>query len=97
MMSSPRGGTVLSPDVVGLYLSGFQNSDCFFWSPTDSGRELVITDPVVRSRELFISDYVDTYHAAALRYKHGLLKFKGALKLQVSLQDSLMLPHHTVL
>lgn len=34
----------------------------------DSGRELVITDPVVRSRELFISDYVDTYHAAALRY-----------------------------
>lgn len=35
--------------------------------PADSGRELVITDPVVRSRELFISDYVDTYHAAALR------------------------------
>ncbi|KAI9530872.1 hypothetical protein NQZ68_000363 [Dissostichus eleginoides] len=33
---------------------------------TNSGRELVITDPVVRSRELFISDYVDTYHAAAL-------------------------------
>lgn len=33
----------------------------------DSGRELVITDPVVKSRELFISDYVDTYHTAALR------------------------------
>lgn len=40
---------------------------CVFLS-ADSGRELVITDPVVRSRELFISDYVDTYHAAALRY-----------------------------
>ena len=39
-----------------------------FYSVTlDSGRELVITDPVVKSRELFISDYVDTYHAAALR------------------------------
>ncbi|KAM9298990.1 arginine-glutamic acid dipeptide repeats protein [Gastrophryne carolinensis] len=35
----------------------------------DSGRELVITDPVIRNRELFISDYVDTYHAAALRGK----------------------------
>ncbi|XP_064423858.1 arginine-glutamic acid dipeptide repeats protein isoform X4 [Latimeria chalumnae] len=35
----------------------------------DSGRELVITDPVIKSRELFISDYVDTYHAAALRGK----------------------------
>lgn len=34
---------------------------------TDSGRELVITDPVIKNRELFISDYVDTYHAAALR------------------------------
>ncbi|XP_058408799.1 arginine-glutamic acid dipeptide repeats protein isoform X2 [Diceros bicornis minor] len=33
----------------------------------DSGRELVITDPVIKNRELFISDYVDTYHAAALR------------------------------
>lgn len=35
--------------------------------PADSGRELVITDPVIKNRELFISDYVDTYHAAALR------------------------------
>lgn len=35
---------------------------------TDSGRELVITDPVIKNRELFISDYVDTYHAAALRW-----------------------------
>lgn len=37
---------------------------CFL---ADSGRELVITDPVIKNRELFISDYVDTYHAAALR------------------------------
>ncbi|XP_031695523.1 arginine-glutamic acid dipeptide repeats protein-like [Anarrhichthys ocellatus] len=43
--------------------------------PTDSGRELVITDPVVRSRELFISDYVDTYHAAALRGKCNISHF----------------------
>ncbi|XP_061910254.1 arginine-glutamic acid dipeptide repeats protein isoform X1 [Entelurus aequoreus] len=41
----------------------------------DSGRELVITDPVVRSRELFISDYVDTYHAAALRGKCNISHF----------------------
>lgn len=40
---------------------------CFLSLSPDSGRELVITDPVVKSRELFISDYVDTYHAAALR------------------------------
>uniref|UniRef100_A0A4W3H0Q3 Arginine-glutamic acid dipeptide repeats n=1 Tax=Callorhinchus milii TaxID=7868 RepID=A0A4W3H0Q3_CALMI len=41
----------------------------------DSGRELVITDPVIKSRELFISDYVDTYHAAALRGKCTILHF----------------------
>ncbi|XP_032904395.1 arginine-glutamic acid dipeptide repeats protein isoform X3 [Amblyraja radiata] len=41
----------------------------------DSGRELVITDPVIRSRELFISDYVDTYHAAALRGKCNIIHF----------------------
>ncbi|XP_072571120.1 arginine-glutamic acid dipeptide repeats protein-like isoform X2 [Paramormyrops kingsleyae] len=40
-----------------------------------SGRELVITDPVVKSRELFISDYVDTYHAAALRGKCTIAHF----------------------
>lgn len=39
--------------------------------PADSGRELVITDPVIKNRELFISDYVDTYHAAALRSVTG--------------------------
>uniref|UniRef100_UPI00398F3EE4 arginine-glutamic acid dipeptide repeats protein isoform X4 n=1 Tax=Pristiophorus japonicus TaxID=55135 RepID=UPI00398F3EE4 len=42
---------------------------------SDSGRELVITDPVIRSRELFISDYVDTYHAAALRGKCNIIHF----------------------
>ncbi len=42
-------------------------SVCFLSLSPDSGRELVITDPVVKTRELFISDYVDTYHAAALR------------------------------
>ncbi|XP_069097236.1 arginine-glutamic acid dipeptide repeats protein isoform X3 [Pleurodeles waltl] len=41
----------------------------------DSGRELVITDPVIRNRELFISDYVDTYHAAALRGKCNISHF----------------------
>ncbi|KAI7794112.1 putative arginine-glutamic acid dipeptide repeats protein, partial [Triplophysa rosa] len=41
----------------------------------NSGRELVITDPVVKSRELFISDYVDTYHAAALRGKCNISHF----------------------
>ncbi|KAJ3586229.1 hypothetical protein NHX12_012629, partial [Muraenolepis orangiensis] len=41
----------------------------------DSGRDLVITDPVVKSRELFISDYVDTYHAAALRGKCNIAHF----------------------
>ncbi|KAK5894502.1 hypothetical protein CesoFtcFv8_011185 [Champsocephalus esox] len=46
-----------------------------FIHPADSGRELVITDPVVRSRELFISDYVDTYHAAALRGKCNISHF----------------------
>lgn len=40
---------------------------------TDSGRELVITDPVIKNRELFISDYVDTYHAAALRWVRGVV------------------------
>lgn len=42
-------------------------SVCFLSLSPDTGRELVITDPVVKTRELFISDYVDTYHAAALR------------------------------
>uniref|UniRef100_A0A8C5IW34 Arginine-glutamic acid dipeptide repeats n=1 Tax=Junco hyemalis TaxID=40217 RepID=A0A8C5IW34_JUNHY len=41
----------------------------------DSGRELVITDPVIKNRELFISDYVDTYHAAALRGKCNISHF----------------------
>ncbi|XP_017650908.1 arginine-glutamic acid dipeptide repeats protein isoform X3 [Nannospalax galili] len=41
----------------------------------DSGRELVITDPVIKNRELFISDYVDTYHAAALRGKCSISHF----------------------
>ncbi|XP_053546419.1 arginine-glutamic acid dipeptide repeats protein isoform X4 [Bombina bombina] len=41
----------------------------------DSGRELVITDPVIRNRELFISDYVDTYHAVALRGKCSISHF----------------------
>ncbi|XP_078281451.1 arginine-glutamic acid dipeptide repeats protein-like [Rhinoraja longicauda] len=45
----------------------------------DSGRELVITDPVIRSRELFISDYVDTYHAAALRGKCNIIHFSDIL------------------
>ncbi|XP_043919042.1 arginine-glutamic acid dipeptide repeats protein isoform X3 [Protopterus annectens] len=45
---------------------------CF---PVDTGRELAITDPLIRSRELFISDYVDTYHAAALRGKCSILHF----------------------
>uniref|UniRef100_H3DCG8 Arginine-glutamic acid dipeptide repeats protein n=1 Tax=Tetraodon nigroviridis TaxID=99883 RepID=H3DCG8_TETNG len=49
------------PDSVYQHLVQDRNNE------NDSGRELVITDPVVRSRELFISDYVDTYHAAALR------------------------------
>lgn len=43
------------------------NFFCVCVCVTDSGRELVITDPVIKNRELFISDYVDTYHAAALR------------------------------
>ncbi|XP_034976440.2 arginine-glutamic acid dipeptide repeats protein isoform X4 [Zootoca vivipara] len=41
----------------------------------DSGRELVITDPVIKNRELFISDYVDTYHAVALRGKCNISHF----------------------
>ncbi|KAJ7412369.1 arginine-glutamic acid dipeptide repeat protein [Willisornis vidua] len=44
-------------------------------SQNDSGRELVITDPVIKNRELFISDYVDTYHAAALRGKCNISHF----------------------
>uniref|UniRef100_S4R9C7 Arginine-glutamic acid dipeptide (RE) repeats a n=1 Tax=Petromyzon marinus TaxID=7757 RepID=S4R9C7_PETMA len=41
----------------------------------DSGRDLVIVDPVIRSRELFISDCIDTYHASALRGKCGVSHF----------------------
>ncbi|OCT70553.1 hypothetical protein XELAEV_18037477mg [Xenopus laevis] len=41
----------------------------------DTGRELIITDPVIRTRELFISDYVDTYHAAYLRGKCHIFHF----------------------
>ncbi|CAN0339483.1 unnamed protein product, partial [Lampetra fluviatilis] len=40
-----------------------------------SGRDLVIVDPVIRSRELFISDCIDTYHASALRGKCGVSHF----------------------
>ncbi|KAM4737587.1 arginine-glutamic acid dipeptide repeats protein isoform 2-T2 [Anableps anableps] len=57
------------PDSVYQHLVQDRNNE------NDSGRELVITDPVVRSRELFISDYVDTYHAAALRGKCNISHF----------------------
>nr|XP_046189237.1 arginine-glutamic acid dipeptide repeats protein-like [Oncorhynchus gorbuscha] len=57
------------PDSVYQHLVQDRNND------NDSGRELVITDPVVKSRELFISDYVDTYHAAALRGKCNIAHF----------------------
>ena len=33
----------------------------------DSGLDLEINDPVIKSRELFISDATDTYPVAALR------------------------------
>uniref|UniRef100_A0A671PL10 Arginine-glutamic acid dipeptide repeats protein n=1 Tax=Sinocyclocheilus anshuiensis TaxID=1608454 RepID=A0A671PL10_9TELE len=57
------------PDSVYQHLVQDRNNE------NDSGRELVITDPVVKSRELFISDYVDTYHAAALRGKCNISHF----------------------
>uniref|UniRef100_A0A8C9T1F2 Arginine-glutamic acid dipeptide repeats protein n=1 Tax=Scleropages formosus TaxID=113540 RepID=A0A8C9T1F2_SCLFO len=57
------------PDSVYQHLVQDRNNE------NDSGRELVITDPVVRSRELFISDYVDTYHPAALRGKCTIAHF----------------------
>uniref|UniRef100_A0A667WJ91 Arginine-glutamic acid dipeptide repeats protein n=1 Tax=Myripristis murdjan TaxID=586833 RepID=A0A667WJ91_9TELE len=57
------------PDSVYQHLVQDRNNE------NDSGRELVITDPVVKSRELFISDYVDTYHAAALRGKCNIAHF----------------------
>nr|XP_046220651.1 LOW QUALITY PROTEIN: arginine-glutamic acid dipeptide repeats protein-like [Oncorhynchus gorbuscha] len=57
------------PDSVYQHLVQDRNNE------NDSGRELVITDPVVRGRELFISDYVDTYHAAALRGKCNIAHF----------------------
>uniref|UniRef100_A0A672GB33 Arginine-glutamic acid dipeptide repeats protein n=1 Tax=Salarias fasciatus TaxID=181472 RepID=A0A672GB33_SALFA len=57
------------PDSVYQHLVQDRNNE------NDSGRDLVITDPVVRSRELFISDYVDTYHAAALRGKCNISHF----------------------
>ncbi|KAJ8258875.1 hypothetical protein COCON_G00178870 [Conger conger] len=57
------------PDSVYQHLVQDRNNE------NDSGRELVITDPVVKSRELFISDYVDTYHAAALRGKCSIAHF----------------------
>nr|XP_023651761.1 arginine-glutamic acid dipeptide repeats protein isoform X2 [Paramormyrops kingsleyae] len=57
------------PDSVYQHLVQDRNNE------NDSGRELVITDPVVKSRELFISDYVDTYHAAALRGKCNITHF----------------------
>ncbi|KAK1122515.1 arginine-glutamic acid dipeptide repeats protein-like isoform X1 [Acipenser oxyrinchus oxyrinchus] len=57
------------PDSVYQHLVQDRNNE------NDSGRELVITDPIVKSRELFISDYVDTYHAAALRGKCNIAHF----------------------
>uniref|UniRef100_A0AAY5EQH2 Arginine-glutamic acid dipeptide repeats protein n=1 Tax=Electrophorus electricus TaxID=8005 RepID=A0AAY5EQH2_ELEEL len=57
------------PDSVYQHLVQDRNNE------NDSGRELVITDPVVKSRELFISDYVDTYHTAALRGKCNIAHF----------------------
>ena len=33
----------------------------------DSGLDLEINDPIIKSRELFISDATDTYPVAALR------------------------------
>uniref|UniRef100_A0AAY4E0J1 Arginine-glutamic acid dipeptide repeats protein n=1 Tax=Denticeps clupeoides TaxID=299321 RepID=A0AAY4E0J1_9TELE len=57
------------PDSVYQHLVQDRNNE------NDSGRELVITDPVVKSRELFISDYVDTYHTAALRGKCNITHF----------------------
>uniref|UniRef100_A0A8C4QGF4 Arginine-glutamic acid dipeptide repeats n=1 Tax=Eptatretus burgeri TaxID=7764 RepID=A0A8C4QGF4_EPTBU len=44
-------------------------------SENDSGRDLVIVDPIVKSRELFISDCLDTYHASALRGKCSVQHF----------------------
>ncbi|NWT73732.1 RERE protein, partial [Prunella himalayana] len=67
------------PDSVYQHLWHWWPSCCvravFVFVPADSGRELVITDPVIKNRELFISDYVDTYHAAALRGKCNISHF----------------------
>ncbi|KAM6976834.1 LOW QUALITY PROTEIN: arginine-glutamic acid dipeptide repeats protein [Aplochiton taeniatus] len=57
------------PDSVYQHLVQDRNNE------NDSGRDLIIIDPVVKSRELFISDYVDTYHAATLRGKCNIAHF----------------------
>ena len=38
-----------------------------FFPFSDSGLDLAINNPVIKSRELFISDATDTYPVAALR------------------------------
>ena len=38
-----------------------------YWCVSDSGVDLVISDPVIKAREVFISDVTDTYPVSALR------------------------------
>ena len=41
---------------------------CLVLSLVDTGNTLVLTDPVIKSREVFISDVTDTYPVSTLRY-----------------------------